>query len=300
MIPSTPPTRFDELREIWQRELEAGRLEAAVEVIDEACRWAEEHGSRDQQDLGLCNRAAVAVELRQGDRYVPRLRQILVAGGDAVNARLAAYNIGRYYELTKDFKKALFYARIARDRSLLIGRDEWLASSHNQVGSALLAESRVAEATAEYEKALALMPADSRTWRARILDNLGYCRVLQGRVNEGFALLYQSLHILRRCGARRYELSTRLDLSFAHLQSHRLRHARRHAERALALAREADEADSIKNALFLLGEVASVAGDDEEAAHWFGLLQRDFFPDAAYLSGFLQAVNVCGLINLHA
>lgn len=292
--------RFDELREIWQQEIEAGRLESAARVIEEACRWAEAHGSRDQRDLGMCNRAAVSIELGDGFDDLPRLRQILVAGGDIVNARLAAYNIGRYYELAKDFKKALFYARIARDRSLLIGRADWIASSHNQVGSALLAESRIAEAVSEYEKALELMPAESRTWRARILDNLGYCRVLQGRFAEGLPLLYESLAILRRCGARRYEVSTRLDLSFAHLQMQRLRHARRHAERALELAREADEVDSIKNALFLLGEVASVAGDEEMAAHWFGILQSDFFPDAGYLSGFLQAVNVCGMINLHA
>lgn len=292
--------RFDELRGIWQRELEAGHLELAVSVIEEACRWADLHGSRDQQDLGFCNHAAVAIELREGDRFLPRLREILVQGGELVNARLAAYNIGRYYELAKEFRKALFYARIAKDRSHLIGREDWLASSHNQVGNALLAESRVAEASAEYEQALSLMPADATTWRARILDNLGYCRILQGRSGEGFTLLYESLRILRRCGAQRYEVSTRLDLSFAHLQGGRLRSARRHGERALALARHAGDADSIKNALFLLGEAASVAGDEQDAEHYFGNLQRDYFPHAGYLPDFLQAVNVCGLINLHA
>jgi tetratricopeptide (TPR) repeat protein len=213
---------------------------------------------------------------------------------------LAAYDIARQYELVKDFRKALFYARIARDRSLQIGSADWIASSHNQMGNALLAQCRVDEAVEEYEQALAAMPDGPSIWRARILDNLGYCRVLQRRPRQGFALLYASLRVLRRHGARRYEVSTRLDLSFAHLEARRLPTAHRHARAALALAEEAGDADSIKNALFLLGEIASVGGAEDEAANHFGRLQREFFPQAGYLTGFLQAVNVLGLINLHA
>ena len=58
--------------------------------------------------------------------------------------------------------------------------------------------------------------------------------------------------------------------------------------------------DSIKNALYLLGEAATLAGHQETARTYFARLQREFYPEAAYLPGFLLAVDVRKLINLHA
>jgi tetratricopeptide (TPR) repeat protein len=54
----------------------------------------------------------------------------------------------------------LFYARIALDRSQVLESVDWLASSRNQIGNFLLAESRFDQALHEYEEALALLPAD--------------------------------------------------------------------------------------------------------------------------------------------
>jgi len=228
------------------------------------------------------------------------LREILMRNSDPVNCRVAAYNIARYYELAKSFKKALFYARIARERSAAVGRPDWLASSHNLIGNILLAESVLDEACGEFEQALELMPTDPTVWRARILDNLGYCRVLQGRHGEGYSLLYQSLRVLRRHGAGRYEISTRLDLCFAHLETGRHDHAWRQGSAALELAERMGEHDAVKNALYLLGEVENLRGNVDRARFHFARLQRDFFPDASYLPGFLLAVDVRKLINLHA
>jgi tetratricopeptide (TPR) repeat protein len=213
---------------------------------------------------------------------------------------VAAYNIARFYELGKSFKKALFYARIARDRSENLGRRDWLASSHNLIGNTLLAESFIEKACEEYERALALMPEAPSAARARILDNLGYCRILQKRHAEGYSLLYESLRLLRHFNAQRYEISTRLDLCFAHLETGRYGHARRQGSRALRLAEKMDEPDSVKNALYLLGEVENLSGSVDTARGYFARLQRDFYPEAAYLPGFLLAVDVRQLVNLHA
>ena len=57
---------------------------------------------------------------------------------------------------------------------------------------------------------------------------------------------------------------------------------------------------SIKNALYLLGEVAHLSDDVEAARGYFGRLHRDFFPDAGYLPEFLLAVDIRKLVNLHA
>jgi tetratricopeptide (TPR) repeat protein len=291
---------FDELRSRGQRAVEAGRLAEAEEAFDRALAWARQHGTDRQADLALCNRAAVAIELRCDEDEVARLRQVLLRNGDATNCLLAAYHISIYYQFSKNHKKSLFYARIAQSRAELLGRSTLLASSHNQLGNALLGETFVEEACGEYEKALELMPDDASVWRARILDNLGYCRILQGRHDEAYTMLYQSLGLLRRLDAERYQVSTRLDLCFAHLETGRYQHARRQGLAALRLAEKTGQVDSVKNALYLLGEAANLSGDLDTASGYFTELQQGYFPGATYLPGFLLAVDVRKLINLHA
>jgi Tfp pilus assembly protein PilF len=291
---------FEEIRHRGHEAIDAGRLEEAVGILQSAVDLAIERGDARLIDLTVCNRAVAVVELGGGDAEVPHLREILVRNGDAVSCRLAAYTIARHYELTKNYKKALFYARIALDRSRLIGRRDWLASSHNLIGNTLLAESFVAEAAAAYEQALDLMPYEPSPARGQVLDNLGYCRVLQRRAEEAYHLLYASLRLLRQFGARKHEISARLDLCFAHLETGRFRLAPRHGLAALTLAEAVGDPASVKNALYLLGEAANLAGDSDTAAGYFTRLHREFFPDAGYLPEFLLAVDVRRLVNLHA
>jgi hypothetical protein len=293
-------TAFEELRSSGERAVHAGQLEIAEAFFRQAVEWAGQHGEQWQVDLGVCNRAAVAIELGHGEGEVPRLREILVRNLDPLTCQLAAYNISRYYELTKNYKKSLFYARIALDRAGILGRREWLASSHNLIGNTLLAESFIEGACAEYENALELISPEPSAARGQILDNLGYCRILQGRYDEGYRLLYESLRLLQRFGARRYEISVRLDLCFAHLETGRYRLSRRQGTAALALAESVGERDSIKNALYLLGEVANLSGNSEMARGYFGRLHLEFFPEAGYLPEFLLAVDIRKLVNLHA
>ena len=295
-----PQAEFEDLNRRGHEAAEAGRLEEALSLFDEMLAWARRHEAGELIDLALCNRAAVAVVLGRGETELPLLRKILVRSEDPVNCRLAAYNIARHYELTRSHKKAFFYARIARQRAEQQGRNDWVASSHNLIGNILLAESFVEEATREFEKALELMPGEPSVWQARILDNLGYCRILQHRYPEGYSLLYRSLEILRRFGAERYLISTHIDLCFAHLEIGRYRHARRHGARALGLAERLAENDAVKNALYLLGEAANLSGDVIGACNYFSRLQREFFPEVNYLPGFLLAVDVRKLVNLHA
>jgi tetratricopeptide (TPR) repeat protein len=293
-------TAFEELRHRGLRAIETGELEAAAEIFAAALRLANEQGDPKRIDLALCNWAAALIENGRGDGEISRLREVLLRNGDPVSCRMAAYDIARYYELKKNYKKALFYARITRDRSEVLGRRDWLASSHNLIGNTLLAECFVEEACAEYETALELFPPEPSPARGQILDNLGYCRILQRRYGEGYRLLYESLRLLRRFGAQRYEVSARLDLCFAHLETGRYGHSRRQGLAALALAESLGDTGSIKNALYLLGEVANLSNDLDTARGYFARLHHDFFPDAGYLPEFLLAVDIRRLVNLHA
>jgi tetratricopeptide (TPR) repeat protein len=291
---------FEEIRARGQQALDAGRLEEAAEILQTAVDLAVQEGDARLIDVTRCNRAVALIELDGGASEVPHLREILVRNGDPVSCRLAAYTIARHYEIGKNYKKALFYARIAMDRSRLIGRRDWIASSHNLIADTLLAESFVEEACREYEHALELIPEEAAAARAQIQDNLGYCRILQRRHGEGFRLLYESLRSLQRLGARKHEMSARLDLCFAHLETGRYRLSRRHGVAALALAESIGDLASVKNALYLLGEVANLSGDGDGAREHFSRLHREFFPDAGYLPEFLLAVDIRQLVNLHA
>lgn len=293
------PAVFEELKRLGQQAIEAGCLDDAARLFDQALAWAQEH-DETLVDLAVCNRAAVSIELRQGDGELARLREILLRNADTLCCRVAAYNIARHYELTKNYKKSMFYARIACDRSALLGRRDWLASSHNLIGNTLLAEGFVDRAREEYEQALELLPAEPIPAAASVLDNLGYCRILQGRHREGFDLLYRSLRLARRFGAERYEIFTRLDLCFAHLETGRFHKAARHGRTALELAERTGETDATKNALYLLGEVANLQGETDTAHSYFSRLQKNFYPDESYLPGFLLAVDIRKLVNLHA
>ncbi|MBV8200996.1 MAG: hypothetical protein JOZ15_10285 [Acidobacteria bacterium] len=298
-IQGESPEVFEEFRERWQRSIEVGRLEEAEEIIQRALAWAHKDGDLRRIDNVVCALAAVAIHLGRGDGELPRLREILLRNADPANCRLAAYNISIYYQFTRNYKKSLFYARIACDRARQLSRPDWLAFSRNQLGNALLGESFVDQACCEYEAAAELIP-DAGVWRARILNNLGYCRVLQKRFAEGYACLYESLRLLRRFSAERYQVLPRLDLCFAHLETAHYEHARRQGVAAFELAEKMGDADAMKNALYLLGEAANLSGDTEKAGRYFGRLQRDYFPESPYLTGFLLAVDVRSLVNLHA
>jgi tetratricopeptide (TPR) repeat protein len=292
--------RFEELRSLGEEAVQAGRLEEAEVLFDQALEWAQEHGDPTLVDLGICNRAAMRIELGRGESELSRLREILLRNANPQNCRLAAYHISRYYDLTKNYKKSLFYARIALERAESLGRLDWMASSHNRIGNVMLAESFVDEACQRYEIALSLMPEGHDVWRAGILDNLGYCRILQRQYSEGYSLLYESLRILRRFGSERYLVPPLLDLGFAHIETGRYKQAQRHVMTALRIAKRIDQTDAVKNALYLLGEAANLSGDTEAAQDYFLTLQRKFFPDASYLPSFLMTVDIRKMINLHA
>ena len=72
------------------------------------------------------------------------------------------------------------------------------------------------------------------------------------------------------------------------------------AEEGLALAEELEDLDARKNALYLLGEAASLEGDIETARHCFGELQQRFYPDKPFVSEFLLSVDVRKVVNLRA
>lgn len=288
------------LREAGNRAAQDGRIEEAVDLLKRAWQVALEGDDGILIDRALCNLAAVKIEHGPSDELLPRLREILVRNNDAENCRLAAYHLARAYEEKGEYKKGLFYARIARERtrSLESPDADWVASSDNQIGNFLVSESRFEEAIEHYEAALLTHPP-SEIRRAVILDNIGYCHLMMGDLPRAFALLYRSLRVLRRHGTEKWRMLVHLDLCLAHLESGRNRYALGHGVRALHAAERFGSDQQVKNALYLLGEAAHMLGDEATARAYFDRLQRHF-PETPFLTDFLLAIDIRKMINLRA
>lgn len=298
ITPQVSRVEYESLREQGLLLVDRGDFEGALVAFERAHRLAVADGDPRLVDQARCSLASVEVELgRPG--AAPALAQILLRSRDAENSFFAAYNLARAHELKKDHQKALFYAQKAQGYARRLGADR-RAMSHNQLGNLLLTESWFKEAAREYSRALALLPAHATVKRALVLDNLGYSHVVRGRRKDGFRALFQSLRALRRAGARRYEMYTRLSLCYGYLEAGRVDRALEHGYEVLQLADEFGDRESTKNALFLLGEAQKQAGDETAARVHFDELQRSFYPAEGYLSDLLLTVDVRQMVNLKA
>jgi tetratricopeptide (TPR) repeat protein len=290
----------ERLRTAAAAAVQAGNLEEALALLDAAIEQALRCGDAELADRAWCNRAAIAINRGELEEPLPELRRILMANRSQEASFLAAYNIARIYELRKEHKKGLFYAQIARDRATALGNDEWLGAALNQMGNFQVADSHFAVAADSYRRSLALLPEASCEVRHTVGANLGYCALTEGQLQRGLALLYRSLRAARRSGWRRLEMIAHLDLCYGLMERRRLRLSWAHGTRGLAIAEEIGEPDPIKNGLYLLGEVAVMAGEPERGHGLFTDLQRRFYPDQPYLPDFLASVDVRRMINLRA
>jgi tetratricopeptide (TPR) repeat protein len=291
---------FEELRDRSRRAVEAGRLEEALGLLDDALEVARREGTEELVDLALCNRGSVLILLGRHGEVFRELREILVRNRCAENCFLAAYNLSRAHVRDKEYKKALFYARIARDRAEALGRDDWRSASYTLVANCLMDESFFEEAAAEYRKALALLPDEPSLTAGTALANLGYCSMMLGQLREGFRLSFRTLRWFRRLRAPFYEVWPRFDLCYAYIEIGRYDRALRHGKRALELAEASGDPGLLKIALYLRGELERAAGNHDAAYDHFLHLQRRFYQDSPELVPLMVAVDMRQMVNLRA
>jgi hypothetical protein len=285
----------------WAALVAEGEFDEALDLVERALAWARERGEAALVERALCNRAAIAFEIGKGADLIPELRELLLRSEDGENCFLAAYTIARHYELTREARKGLFYARLARDRAAALD-DSRRSSSLNLVANFEVAASRFEEALASYAEAESYLGGGAGDeLRAAVIGyNTGYCRVVTGDLRNGLDRLYRSLRSLLRLGAERHQMLARLDLAFALLEAEKPAAAARHGARARALALRFGDETAHKNALYLCGAAATARGDEIGARRHFVELQSGFFPEADYLPDLLLRVDVRQLVNLKA
>ena len=195
-----------------------------------------------------------------------------------VNVFLAAKNISRAYELRREYKKGLFYARIAHSRAETLERPEWTAAAVNQIGNCQLGDSMFGDAARSYRDALELVPSED-TSRAMIYQaNLGYCEAVLGRARHGLHILYQCLRAARREGWRRLEMTPASTLLHAP-RAGRLRDGA--PGRCGLRSREASGEQTAEERAYLLGEWRSAAPPTKDACALASAQRR---PNQPFLS----------------
>ena len=288
------------LRNLAERAFSAGQLEESEQRIEQWLEVARASGDGVLIDRALCVRSAVRLERGCLEEAISTLSRILLRSAESENRFLAAYTLARAHDRRKDWKKSLFYARLALESATNLERHDWIATSENQIGNLQLTSSYFEEAIESFEKALEILPDSLSVERAAIKDNLGYCYTILGRPSAGFRYLFESLRTLRSLGARWYEVRTRISLSFAYLEVERPDRSLRHGLTALALAEELDDQESVKSCLFLLGEAAKLLGNDLGAQSYFRRLQEAYYPHETQLTDVLMVVDARSMVNLKA
>ena len=279
---------------------DAGRLDEALVHLATCLALAKSNQDEELEERVLCARASIAFLRGEGEELIPGLCQIVLRNRSQINGFLAANNVARACELRRDYRKGLFYARIARERAAALGRPEWVAAALNQIANLLLAESYFDQAAGLYREALALVPPEDSSRQLTYMVNLGYCELVLGNTRQGLGVLYGCLRNARRQRWERLEMIARIDLCYAHLEMGRLEAAERHGRRGLEIGEAIGETDWVKNALYLLGEVAVLSGSASRGYAWFHELQHRFYPEQPHLPELLLAVDVRKLINLRA
>ncbi len=300
---------FETLRDRARALVAKGSYQEAGAAYLQAADVATTAGEADLADEALCGWGAAETELGNGAEVMPELRQILLGSPVDHNCCLAAYTLARAHELEGQIKKALFYARLFRDRAEYVERSGLRGLAQNLLGNLLVAEGRETDAAMCYRAALRLSEDASPTWKASAEGNLGYCLVVQAagtrvprraRFREGLKLMYRSLRTFRRERAEWDIALSHLDLCYAHLELRRTACAKRHAATALELAKRVGDSDMVKNCLYLLGQAAVLESDTEAAREFFGDLERRFYPERAGLADVLISVDLRQVVNLRA
>jgi tetratricopeptide (TPR) repeat protein len=282
--------------------LEKGEYAAALGVYDESLDVATRTGDPAFVDWIFSCRAAAAAEAGPAEAELVELKRILLRGREGQTAFRAAYTAARIYELRHDYRKAAFYARLARQHAAEIGDPLLLAGAESTQGTLLAVDSRFEEAAECYRRALEVSAPPARVSalaRALWQDNLGYCLIALDRTSEGLPLVHDALETIEKAGATAHTVFPLLDLCFGYLKGDRYEEARYFGEACLERAPLSGDDTVERNALYLLGEASHLSGDEESARDYFDRL-ASLYPDFRNLRAYLEVFDFRNVINLRS
>ncbi|MBV9493826.1 MAG: tetratricopeptide repeat protein [Acidobacteria bacterium] len=285
--------RAEELRLEGLAKVRLGELEDAIALYDEAVALSEDE---EQQELITINKASALIALERGGPEVQELARVIMARRNPKHTFLAAYALMFKHRQQNDFKRGAFYGQIALDLAVSAGEPAWKLGTLNELGVIYEIDSQFDKAIDCFGQALALIediedPDERKLSHGAAKQNLGSSKLLNGEHAEGIRLIHEAMPYIFSDAAR---AEAHIDLCYGYLGIEDVENARNHGETGLQLASEPRQ---IRNAHYLLGEVAHQSDDHQTAEYHFGELAR-FYPEFRNLKSLLYAIDLRSIVNL--
>jgi len=287
----TTMNRVEELRQSALAHVRAGEIDEALAMFDSALAIASDDEARELITINKAD-AMIATD-RQGPE-VQALPAIVMRRRNPRNVYLAAYALVFKYRTETELKRAAFYGQLALQTAEEAGEPVWTALALNELASIYDMDSQFALAIECGVKAVALLEqfGASQEYRyALALENLGASRLLNDEYPEGVALIERALPMIT---APSHRAEACIDLCYGYIGLDNLDRARFFGEAGLEVASEARQ---VRNAHYLLGEVAYKSEDIELAEYHFEQLSK-FYPDFRHLKTLLYAFDLRSMVNL--
>ena len=282
---------IEELRQRGLAKVRENQLEEAIGLYDQALPLCSDEETRE---LVTINKADAMIALERSGPEIQELARVIMRRRNPRHVCLAAYALQYKHRLEGDFKRALFYGQLALRAAEESNDVAYERAVLVDLGNIYEMDSQIDRAMECFEQALALLD-DAREHnnlsRGYTLENLGYCRVLTGSLDEGIKTIHEALEYLSDPLGL---VEAYIDLCYGYLEQGDVQAARKYGEMALDCATDSRH---VRNAHYLLGEVAYTMGDAERANDHFDKLAK-FYPEFRNLKSLLFAVDLRSMINL--
>ncbi len=291
-------SRIEALRQSALRLVRNGEYEEALPVYDEALALATAYDDDDEElrELLVVNKADALIALERTGPEVHELARVIMRRRNLRHVYLAAYALQFKYRLENDLQRALFYGNLALRTADEAAESSWRRVVLLELGNVYELDSQIDTAIDCFEQVLGIgnESADNRDKdlsHAYALENLGYCLLLQGKVEEGLAKVHEALACLSDPIGRAEAL---IDLCYGYLEHGDYDKAVEYGRTGLEVAKDPRQ---IRNAHYLLGEACYKSGDSDAADFHFSELSR-FYPNFRNLKSLLYAIDLRGMVNL--
>ncbi len=283
----------EELRRAALARVREGEFEIALSLFDEALAMA---ATEEMRELVTINKADALIALERSGPEVQELPRVIMRRRNLRHVYLAAYALQYKHRLENDLKRAMFYGQLALRTSEEANEPAWRRLVLLELGNIYELDSQIATAIEYFKESIAIADEwadnpDKDLSHSYALENLGYCLLLQGELEEGLAHVHEALQTLVDPIGR---AEAYIDLCYGYIEAGDHEKARFYGEAGLEVAKEPRQ---IRNAHYLLGEACYKAGDTENASFHFDELSK-FYPEFRNLKNLLFAIDLRSMVNL--
>lgn len=291
MNSTTTASRIDELRRDALLKIRTEQYDDALALYDEALSLATDEETRE---LITINKADVLIAQEKSGPEVQQLPMILMRRRNLRHTFLAAYALMYKHRLANEMKRGIFYGHVALDAAVEAEEALWKLGALNDLGIIYETDSQFDKAIECFEEALQisreLYGSEHNFNEAAIIGNLGYNKLQIGRTAEGLELIHSVLDVIE---GESTKADLNIDLCFGYMELADYATARSYGEKGLEIAVEPRQ---IRNAHYLLGEVAYKLGDLDTAHFHFDELAR-YYPQFRNLKSLLFAIDLRSMVN---